>query len=503
MILDKTNYLNYLVCPRYGWQIFHKKLNLDEDRIRIDRSNQGYQVEDLAQDFFKGGYKINDNLQKGQDQTKKIVQEQLSDILYQATALSEDNLLAKADITLVNKDRSLDIYEVKAVNDVGFGKKKNAQKQEKYLNDVAFQKIAFEGSGFKINKVFLVHIDKNYVLETEVVDVNKFFTYIDISEDVDRACQEVVKEIKAAKACYQGEEPTCKCYLKSKGKRCETFYKFNPQIPDKDSIFDINRILINKIKLLYAKNILKIKDIDQTTIDEMGFNTKQLNHIQVVQTQKSITDKQAIAQRLDGLIKPLYFLDYESISLPIPFLKGASSYRQIVFQFSLHILKDNQEEPLHKEYLMRNDSKDELKILIENLKKAIGSKGSIIVWHKAAEEGFQNNLAHLFPETADFFQGLNERIFDLEKVFADQLYVHPDFSGKTSLKNVLPVLVPKLNYSDLNIQEGSLAGSFWNQALNEPLEAREKIFNDLLKYCQRDTLAMVEIYKFLNELIAN
>jgi hypothetical protein len=39
-------------------------------------------------------------------------------------------------------------------------------------------------------------------------------------------------------------------------------------------------------------------------------------------------------------------------------------------------------------------------------------------------------------------------------VFAKQHYVHPDFRGSTSIKAVMPVLVPQLSYDDLEIKEG-------------------------------------------------
>jgi hypothetical protein len=45
-------------------------------------------------------------------------------------------------------------------------------------------------------------------------------------------------------------------------------------------------------------------------------------------------------------------------------------------------------------------------------------------------------------------------IFDLEAIFNKQLYVHPGFIGKTSIKNVLPVICPDLSYKTLNIGDG-------------------------------------------------
>ena len=50
--------------------------------------------------------------------------------------------------------------------------------------------------------------------------------------------------------------------------------------------------------------------------------------------------------------------------------------------------------------------------------------------------------------------GVNARVGDLMDVFSEQMLVHPSFKGKTSIKFVLPALVPELSYKALAIQEG-------------------------------------------------
>jgi hypothetical protein len=79
--------------------------------------------------------------------------------------------------------------------------------------------------------------------------------------------------------------------------------------------------------------------------------------------------------------------------------------------------------------------------------------------------------------------------------------VHPDFKGRTSIKKVLPVLCPHLNYSELGIGDGMTASISWFRAATWGVamddEKRKKIFDDLEKYCELDTLAMVEIFNHL------
>ncbi len=502
MILDKTNYVNYLVCARYGWQIFHKKDKF-ESAEKEQAYQQGYQVENLAKRLFQSGHEIIGDRQKSLEQTRVFTKHPEVKILYQATALSPDNLLAKADIMVINEKRDLDLYEVKMTNDIGLKRvgKNDKKKWEKYLNDVAFQRMAFERSGYKINRTFLIHMNKEYRLKEEVIDPNKFFKQVDISKEVSASLKEVSAKIQEARYCYEKEqEPECRCYLKPKKDRCEAFEKFNPKLANEDSIFNLSNIRIGKLLPLYEKNILKIKEINEDIISETKFSQQQLNHIKVVKTQQPIIEKEQISQSLGEIKEPIYFLDYEAINYPIPVFKNSKPFQQVPFQFSLYILKNKDEEPLYEEFLMKEASDESLEELIASLRKCISDRGSIVVWHQGAEKNFQNNLSSLFPKNKLFFDDLNRRIFDLKTIFSNQQYVHPDFKGKTSLKNVVPVLTPDLNYSDLNINEGRMASRMWDQALREPEEKKAGIFADLLNYCKYDTLAMVKIYKLLRKI---
>jgi hypothetical protein len=85
------------------------------------------------------------------------------------------------------------------------------------------------------------------------------------------------------------------------------------------------------------------------------------------------------------------------------------------------------------------------------------------------------------------------------EVFGKQLYVHPDFKGSISIKNVLPVVAPELSYKALEIQNGGIASLSWFQMIFGEMseEEKEEIRKNLLKYCELDTLAMVRIMENL------
>ena len=129
----------------------------------------------------------------------------------------------------------------------------------------------------------------------------------------------------------------------------------------------------------------------------------------------------------------------------------------------------------------------------------IGDNGNVIVWNKSFEMGRNAAMAARAPDHAPFLNALNDRVFDLMDVFRNQLYVHPRLRGRYSLKDVLPVLVPNVSYDHLAIKEGSMASLTWYRMLTDARDAgaSAKTRSDLREYCALDSLAMVQIFRYL------
>jgi hypothetical protein len=91
-----------------------------------------------------------------------------------------------------------------------------------------------------------------------------------------------------------------------------------------------------------------------------------------------------------------------------------------------------------------------------------------------------------------------DRVADLMVPFRRKHLSRPEMNGSYSLKAVLPALVPDLSYSDLEIQEGGAASLtyeslYYDTDLQSLINKRE----NLLKYCELDTLSMFRILQLL------
>ncbi|MBU4480091.1 DUF2779 domain-containing protein [Patescibacteria group bacterium] len=497
MKLSKTNYLIYRDCGKNAWVRIHRPdvfkkypLSAFEEGI-IETGNE---VDILARNLFPGGVSIDDRYDF--KYTKELMEEK-TPVIYQPVFETEKYQIA-CDIMVWNKDtEKYDLYEVKASNS-GEDKKK---KDELYTYDIAFQYIVLKDLGIPVGKLYLTRLNCEYVRRGDL-NLNEFFTKEDFTERVLENEDLVREEMRVAyDYLFQEDEPNgfCSCITKGRNGHCTTFEYSNPGIP-KYSVHDISRIGLSKRKLeeLIDSGIYDILNVPE----DLKLSDKQSNQISVARSQKDIIDREEIKTFLDTIEYPIAFFDYETFPSAIPRFDGYSPYNQIPFQFSVHILEKPGEELKHKEFIYTgNKNPDEY--VIKALQELIPGKGSVIVWYKSFEMSRNKELGKRNPDFEKFLSNLNDRVVDLEEPFKNQFYVHPHFKGKTSIKYILPALVPELSYKKLEIQEGGTASNTWNKIVTGEYSDEEikKQTENLLRYCELDTLAMVEIFDVLQKII--
>ena len=73
--------------------------------------------------------------------------------------------------------------------------------------------------------------------------------------------------------------------------------------------------------------------------------------------------------------------------------------------------------------------------------------------------------------------------------------------GSYYIKYVLPALVPKISYNDLEIKEGVTSSNTFLSMVNGTFDGDvEETRRQLLDYCKLDTLAMVKILHRLRQV---
>lgn len=491
MVISKTDYLEYRECKMNAWMKIHepdvyKKFPPSEFDQLLMKS--GGEVENVARGLFPDGILIRGRDAIAQATTLSYIESKQA-VLFQAV-FQHGGFLAATDVLEYDlKTQAYNLYEIKSKSKID---------EKVHYHDAAFQVNLLENCGIKINKVFLIHLNKEYK-RFGTLEIDKLFTIIDVTETVKAICEEVSLEMQSAiKYLSQKELPqgNCECVYKGRSSHCTTFTHINQDIPSY-SVHNLSRISAKKLQELIDSGIYTIDAIQ----DDSKYTPNQRNQIRVQKTAKTIVDKDVIARELKNLQFPLYFIDYETYDAAIPRHDGHSPYTQIPFQFALYVLESPDAEPQLLEFIY-TDKENPDKHFANAMRKHIGDKGHIIVWYAPFESTRNKELRERIPEMYDFLTSVNNRIYDLMEIFSKQYYVHKGFLGKSSIKNVLPVMVPTLSYKELDIRNGGSASERWNRLNTEDLtdQEKEKIITDLKEYCGLDAYAMYAIWKELYKL---
>lgn len=497
MKLSKTNYLVYRDCAHNAWVKLHKPevylakpLSVFEQAI-IEIGND---VDVRARALFPGGVLIRRGDAVG---TAQLVAER-TPVLYQPV-FETDRYTTACDILVWNDAAAAyDLYEVKSSTS---GDDRKA-KDDLYAHDIAFQALVLRDTGLPLGRLNLIRLNSEYVSDG-TLDLDRLFTREDFTDRVTPLLEAVRAEMDAAHDLIQLAAlpaPPCACIYKGRSSQCTSFDYINPTVPAY-SVHDLSRIGLSpkKLKSLVDAGVLAIEDVPAAA----ELSDAQRNQVEAARRHTPFVKLDELAAFLDEILYPIAFLDYETYPCALPRFAGYAPFNHVPFQFSLHVVERPGAEAIHREFLFTETTCPDTPF-VEALKAALPADGSIIVWNKPFEKGINAKLAERLPAEQAVLEAINARVIDLMDVFTGQMFVHPGFRGKTSIKWVLPALVPRLSYKGLAIQEGATASDTWNSIVTGELEPAEadKARRDLLIYCGLDSLAMVEIWRVLVDTVA-
>ena len=470
MQLSKTNFLQYLGCSKSLWLLKHKPglypsrtISNYEDKL----ASEGYEVQRLVQDYL-------------------LQHENCGNYLFEEGYKTVDGLFASADIVRQNEDGTVNIYEVKSAGSV----------DKSHLIDATFQTITVEKTGVNVKSIYVVHLNRDYV-RGKNLRVAEMMSFSIVTEQVRNLMVEINAEIEDALLLLEQpfiDETSCLCLELSRSHHCDTFDYFNPSIP-KPSIYNLPRIHKKKLNLFVSEGRFSLLDIEESEV-----SGNQLNVLMAAKSNSPMINHSVIEDFYEQVKYPIYFLDYETFSSAIPVVGGVKPHAHIPFQFSIHVKQsDNSTELQHFEYLA-NEAKLPLE-MIEDMEKIIGTTGSIVSWHKSFENTRNKEMGILYPEKVRFLNDVSQRTIDLEDIFKGG-YVDIAFGGSTSIKKVLPVIVPNLTYENMIVANGTDAMEAFTRILEMPNgDDKMKLRNNMFEYCKLDTLAMVRIFEKMEEYL--
>jgi hypothetical protein len=489
--LSKSKLIAFQQCPKRLWLEIHKP-ELRDDSSSQAAFNIGYQVGDIAQKVFdpKGtGINVDPNdigWNESATQTKASLQS--GDAPVFEALLQIPGALALADVMLPDLSSGTvqwQMIEVKSSTGV----------KDYHRDDVAIQTYIAQRNGIALSKVGVAHINNQFVYPGNE-DYDGLLYVENLTEEAISRHTEVEQWIEEAQSTAAlKEEPTVEvgghCSEPFTCSFCKYCWKDLPQPEIPTSI--LPRVHAAKMSDWESRGITELRDAPDDEINPIQQRVKL-----ATLSGETYFDTEGAAAALGEHAPHTYFLDFETVTFPVPIWKGSRPYQQLPFQYSLHLLhKDG--TLCHTEFLDTSGD-DPRKALAEQLIQDCGTDGVIFAYNAGFEKSVLSSLADTFPEYASQLNGIIGRLDDLLPIARD-CYYHPAQQGSWSLKAVLPAICPQLSYSDLEeVQNGMAAVDAYKEAIasNTPPERKQELRDRMLEYCKRDTYATVEIWKFFS-----
>ena len=403
---------------------------------------------------------------------------------------------------MTRRDSTLDLIEIKAksfdpTEDSTLWAKRGdgvAGDWESYLIDVAFQTmvVRLAHPGFTVvPKLCLVDVSKTCSEEAlyDKIELRKrddadrsapsavfcgdaarlrddhLLVFVDVSEYVEHLMPEVIKSAELFRDAMSGSTPLGDSPIGASCKMCE--YRGAALSPSGfgECWGELAGARPHILDMYYASSIgdkgglervvstgrAGILDIDESQIDGgKSVGARQLRQIRAVKTGKEQVESE-LEVELSSLPYPLYFLDFETSRIPVPYHVGMNPYEQIAFQFSCHVLRSPDSKELeHFEWINTEDVYPSFEFA-QQLRRVLGNDGTIFVWspfeqttikdivkqaskYKFADANLIGWLSDLHLATKD-----GGRIFDLMRL-CERSYYHPAMNGRVGIKFVLKAI---------------------------------------------------------------
>ena len=503
--LSKSKYCGLWQCPKIAWLRKYKPEEWALDDGTLARMDVGNEVGDLAMGLLGDFVEVTAytdsklDLQKMMDETEAEMAKG-TPIICEAS-FSYNGLYCAVDILKKDGD-GWAIYEVKSSTKHQNPDGSWTDDKEVYIADISYQKYVLEHCGVNVTGTYLVCLNGDYVFDGKL-DLNKLFFISDVAEEVKAEIQNIEPNLAIAEKILQSEEEpdidlNMGCH---KPYHC-AFWKYCSRNLPAESVFNLYRMAFSKKLEYYHKGWIGYKDLYENAPIK---NDKQLRQMEFVLKDRNdaYVDKEHISEFLDILSYPLYFLDFETMQPVIPEFVGTRPYAQVTFQYSLHYIEHEGGELKHKEFLAISGT-DPRRELAEQLCKDIPMNVCVTAYNKAFECTRLKELAEYFPDLAEHLLNIKENIVDLLVPFQSGWYYNRAMGGSFSIKSVLPALFPddpELDYHNLEgVHNGGEAMTIFPKIQYMEPEEQKKTRENLLKYCQLDTYAMVKVWEELKRV---
>ncbi len=519
--LTKSKYVHGVQCPLYVWL----EVRTDAPRPQTDAFTQalfdaGDEVGEYARKRWDArevaagrppGTRVTDDPRLHGQAVRETADALAAGarVIHEA-AFTEGGVRVRVDVLERLDDGTFALHEVKSTGDYD---------KNKHLADVAVQAWVVRRAGLRVSKADVVHLNKAYEWPGGDYDLEALFVEHDATADVDAKQAEVTKKVAELLDVLRCDaQPIVPVDTK-----CTSPYgcPYQDVCPTRgeDVEHPISELpnckrgqgMHKAVTEAGVHSLLELgdEDAERLLVMNKSLHTRWYNTWKATKTGERVVVPEC-ADWVRSLTYPIYHLDFETTSPPLPLVPGTRPFERVPLQYSIHVEhEDGTIEVPNRAFFADANDPDPRRSLIEQLLADLGETGTILQW-----SSYEASTIRMLAENPKYrtyaarLMALIDRIEDLGKAIDDYVY-DKDFHGRWSVKVVHPVLAkdssvvvhedtPVLSYDDLDgCAKGDQAAIMLIEYLRRETteERRAAIREEMLTYCGMDTQAMVDVLR--------
>jgi len=480
--LSKSKLIAGRQCERRIWLEVHRPELREFDDAQSARLKQGTAFGELARgllgsgELIESGFDIDAALQK----TSEALSGRRPPRHVFEAAFKHSNVVVRVD-ALRRMGKAFELIEVKSATRV----------KDYFLDDCAVQTWVAHGSGIDVRRTRVALVNRDFIYR-EAGNYNGLLKFEDVTRSIEARLTEVPRWLRRFRKVLDDIEPAI-----HSGAHCQTPYgcPFIERCQQSDpprtefplALFPNSAGLAPRLALAGYGDLRDVPD-------EALAREQHRRMVAATRSGHAIIEA-GLRDELAALPYPRRYLDFEAIQFVVPRWLSTRPFDQIPFQWSCHLEKASGDVEAMSFLDLTGD--DPRRGFAESLVKACGRRGPILVYNRCFESMCLSALARHCPDLADQLVAIRERLVDLLPLMRKHYY-HPDMHGSWSLKAVLPTIVPALDYDNLGeVADGAAAQNAYLDATAPATDVgrRQSLREALVRYCERDTLGLIEIVR--------
>jgi predicted RecB family nuclease len=481
--LSKSRYLSGLQCDKRLWLGWHQpetKFSKAGSILAI-----GTEVGEAARRLFPDGVLVAEGPKEfglALVRTRELVGNPSVSTIFEA-AFEYDRVLVRADIIRRLPGGGWGLMEVKS----------STSAKPEHVDDLAVQTYVMRGAGIDVRSVCLVHVNREYERQGDMIDWSAYFNMVELTDQVEAALASLPDRVRhmhsvLGRATAPHVEPSRHCFSPFE---CEFWTRCTESKP-RDWVFYLRDLRAETADELAALGIERMSLIPS----DFALTARQRAFADCARLGQECL-MESLADALSGLGPPCSYLDFETGAPALPLYPQTRPYQRIPFQWSLH--RDlGASELTHIEFLA-DGRRDPRREFAETLISATAGDEPILVY-SSYEDSVIAELCKSFPDLAPALGALQSRLRDLLPIVRRTI-IHPEFKGSYSIKAVAPVLAPEVRYDDLEeVADGAAASAAFYRLATSQAGSNEDaalLMESLREYCRRDTLALAMVHRAL------